>query len=196
MKSFEVKINGKKQCTAGVGQNGVLTAILSFAKRTRASHETDQASESEILDIRVAGSANIDPGTSEHLEWLHRDLSVGDEITIKIVEVLECDEPKTKETSYLQCSFCGREQAEAQNLIAGPGVYICDECVNDALQALIEGEPTGNITILVAKEAEARCSFCGQKPVEVVRIVGVPSARICNQCLKICAEILEGTPDS
>ena len=101
MKSFEVKINGKKQCTAGVGQNGVLTAILSFAKGTRASPETDQGSESESLDIRVAGLANIDPGTSEHLEWLHQDLSVGDEITIKIVEVLECDEPKTKETSYL-----------------------------------------------------------------------------------------------
>ena len=138
MKSFEVTINGKKQCTAGVGQNGVLTAILSFVKGTRASQETQQDSESESLDIRVGGLANIDPGTSEHLEWLNQELSVGDEVTIKIVEVLECDEPKTKETSYLQCSFCGKKQAEAQKLIAGPGVHICDECVNEALQALIE----------------------------------------------------------
>lgn len=192
MKSFEVTINGKKQCTAGVGNKGVLTAILSFVKGTSASDEAHQGSESESLDISVGGWANIAPGISEHLEWLNQDLSVGDEITIKIIEVVECDEPKTKETSYLQCSFCGKKQAEVQKLIAGPRVHICNECVNDGLQTLIEGEPTGKITILVAKQAEARCSFCGQKPVDVVRIVGVPTARICNQCLKICADVLEG----
>jgi len=29
----------------------------------------------------------------------------------------------------LRCSFCGRSQDEVRKLIAGPGVYICDECV-------------------------------------------------------------------
>ncbi len=29
----------------------------------------------------------------------------------------------------LRCSFCGRSQDEVKKLIAGPGVYICDECV-------------------------------------------------------------------
>lgn len=29
----------------------------------------------------------------------------------------------------LQCSFCGKKQSEVQRLIAGPDVYICDECV-------------------------------------------------------------------
>ncbi|MFJ7586704.1 ClpX C4-type zinc finger protein [Streptomyces sp. NPDC097617] len=28
-----------------------------------------------------------------------------------------------------RCSFCGKPSAEAGRLIAGPGVYICDECV-------------------------------------------------------------------
>ncbi|KAB1441231.1 ATP-dependent Clp protease ATP-binding subunit ClpX [Pseudodesulfovibrio senegalensis] len=32
-------------------------------------------------------------------------------------------------TSELCCSFCGKKQAEVQRLIAGPDVYICDECV-------------------------------------------------------------------
>ena len=27
------------------------------------------------------------------------------------------------------CSFCGKPQSEARRLIAGPGVYICDSCV-------------------------------------------------------------------
>lgn len=28
------------------------------------------------------------------------------------------------------CSFCGKNQAEVRKLIAGPGVYICDSCIN------------------------------------------------------------------
>jgi len=31
-----------------------------------------------------------------------------------------------------RCSFCGRTQDEVKKLIAGPGVYICDECINVA----------------------------------------------------------------
>ncbi len=38
-----------------------------------------------------------------------------------------------------KCSFCGKGQDEVQKLIAGPGVYICDECVH--LCALILDEP-------------------------------------------------------
>lgn len=37
----------------------------------------------------------------------------------------------------LHCSFCGKEQDEVKKLIAGPSVYVCDECVelcNDILQ--------------------------------------------------------------
>jgi len=30
----------------------------------------------------------------------------------------------------LHCSFCGRDQENVQKLIAGPRVYICDECVS------------------------------------------------------------------
>src|SRR5690606_29826647 len=29
----------------------------------------------------------------------------------------------------LQCSFCGKSQREVKKLIAGPTVYICDECI-------------------------------------------------------------------
>jgi len=30
----------------------------------------------------------------------------------------------------LTCSFCGKAQAQVVKLIAGPGVYICDECIS------------------------------------------------------------------
>ncbi|MFH1018130.1 MAG: ClpX C4-type zinc finger protein, partial [Pseudomonadota bacterium] len=29
----------------------------------------------------------------------------------------------------LSCSFCGKSQKEVKKLIAGPTVYICDECI-------------------------------------------------------------------
>ena len=32
--------------------------------------------------------------------------------------------------SHLKCSFCGKSQEQVKKLIAGPGVYICDECVD------------------------------------------------------------------
>jgi ATP-dependent Clp protease ATP-binding subunit ClpX len=36
----------------------------------------------------------------------------------------------TRKDNRLRCSFCGKTQREVRKLIAGPSVYICDECVN------------------------------------------------------------------
>ena len=36
---------------------------------------------------------------------------------------------KGTESNELCCSFCGKSQKEVRKLIAGPSVYICDECV-------------------------------------------------------------------
>src|SRR5258708_16052935 len=33
-------------------------------------------------------------------------------------------------TNLTMCSFCGKSHAEVRKLIAGPGVYICDSCIN------------------------------------------------------------------
>jgi len=195
MKCFEVTINGKRLCTAGV-EDGVLTAILSHVKGQRAStepHEDQSTDKSESLDFRVGGLEHVGVGASAHVDWLTQDISIGDEIIIKILEATTCDEPTNKEITYLQCAFCGKKASEVQKLIAGPGVHICNECVGHCVKALVDGEPTGNITMILSKQAEAPCPFCGQKPLDVVRIVGVPTARICNQCVKICREILEET---
>jgi ATP-dependent Clp protease ATP-binding subunit ClpX len=39
----------------------------------------------------------------------------------------------------LKCSFCGKSQKQVKKLIAGPGVYICDECI-DLCNEIIEEE--------------------------------------------------------
>jgi len=39
-------------------------------------------------------------------------------------------EDKKDDTKLLYCSFCGKSQHEVRKLIAGPSVFICDECVD------------------------------------------------------------------
>ena len=39
----------------------------------------------------------------------------------------------------VKCSFCGKSQKQVKKLIAGPGVYICDECI-DLCNDIIEEE--------------------------------------------------------
>jgi ATP-dependent Clp protease ATP-binding subunit ClpX len=48
--------------------------------------------------------------------------------------------PKFGDSSeQLKCSFCGKSQRQVKKLIAGPGVYICDECI-DLCNEIIEEE--------------------------------------------------------
>ncbi len=44
----------------------------------------------------------------------------------------------------LKCSFCGKSQKQVKKLIAGPGVYICDECI-DLCNEIIEEELSENV---------------------------------------------------
>ncbi|GAA4587242.1 ClpX C4-type zinc finger protein [Planotetraspora phitsanulokensis] len=46
-----------------------------------------------------------------------------------------------KAKTIVQCSFCGKPQTEVQKVIAGPGVYICNECVRLCL-VILEAEET------------------------------------------------------
>lgn len=45
---------------------------------------------------------------------------------------------KTDEKKSLYCSFCGKSQNEVKKLIAGPTVFICDECVALCLGIIYE----------------------------------------------------------
>jgi ATP-dependent Clp protease ATP-binding subunit ClpX len=45
----------------------------------------------------------------------------------------------TEGGDLLKCSFCGKSQRQVKKLIAGPGVYICDECI-DLCNEIIEEE--------------------------------------------------------
>lgn len=62
---------------------------------------------------------------------------------------------KSKEggsSKLLYCSFCGKSQHEVRKLIAGPSVYICDECV-DLCNDIIREE----IKDVLPKRNQRRC---------------------------------------
>ena len=52
--------------------------------------------------------------------------------------------PKTNQPNTIRCSFCGLPQEKVKKIIAGPGVYICDECVN-LCNGIIENELLNDI---------------------------------------------------
>ncbi|MBR5315750.1 MAG: ATP-dependent Clp protease ATP-binding subunit ClpX [Firmicutes bacterium] len=45
---------------------------------------------------------------------------------------------KYDENKQLRCSFCGKPQSQVKRLVAGPGVYICDECVEMCMDIVNE----------------------------------------------------------
>jgi ATP-dependent Clp protease ATP-binding subunit ClpX len=65
----------------------------------------------------------------------------------------------TKDTNgALRCSFCGKGQKEVKKLIAGPGVYICDECI-DLCNDIIDEEK--------GKDVATKGAFRVPKPVDI-----------------------------
>jgi hypothetical protein len=65
------------------------------------------------------------------------------------------------------CSFCGRSHQECAQLIAGPGVFICERSVAQAtrLSASTPGPGWAEGPLrLEASQSEAGCSFCGKTP--------------------------------
>ena len=59
----------------------------------------------------------------------------------------------------LQCSFCGKSQKEVKKLIAGPTVYICDECIglcNDIIAEEVEREESLTTNAPLPKPAEIK----------------------------------------
>ncbi|RMG14230.1 MAG: ATP-dependent Clp protease ATP-binding subunit ClpX [Deltaproteobacteria bacterium] len=63
------------------------------------------------------------------------------------------------ENQSLCCSFCGKSQKEVKKLIAGPTVYICDECIglcNDIIDEEMDREDTQDGKLRIPKPSEIK----------------------------------------
>jgi len=54
-----------------------------------------------------------------------------------------------------QCSFCGKSEERVKRLIAGPGVYICDECVALCQEILTSEQRASNVATEAASTASS-----------------------------------------
>ncbi len=53
------------------------------------------------------------------------------------------DADREKRRRYSRCSFCGKGQDQVRKLVAGPGVYICDQCIELCNEVLEEDRKVG-----------------------------------------------------
>lgn len=78
------------------------------------------------------------------------------------------------------CSFCGKPQSEAGRLIAGPGVYICDECIELCMSILEDESSLANRKTGYERETQAKIL---PKPQEIKKqldnyVIGQEQAKI------------------
>ncbi len=70
------------------------------------------------------------------------------------------DDYHDNNTLNCSCSFCGKDQDEVAKLIAGPGVYICDECIDLCNEIVTDSSEEGNrkeqVTSRVLKPKEIK----------------------------------------
>lgn len=78
----------------------------------------------------------------------------------------------TRDTKNLRCSFCNKKAADVRKLIAGPAVFICDECVQACNQILVEDADAAPPGIEPPPDAAARlppstrivkCALCAMQ---------------------------------
>jgi len=97
---------------------------------------------------------------------------------------------KVEDRKQLRCSFCNKTQDQVRKLIAGPGVYICDECIeicSEIIEEEFDGEPLLNTDINLLKPAEIK-SFLDQHVVGQNEAKKVLAVSVYNHYKRVLAE--------
>lgn len=92
---YQVLMNGRALCTAGVDDIGVLITTLAWVKRKRRADDEVQG-DADILEshwLTVGGSDSV---SDVFLKWSEEPLNPGDEITIRILGPGPVDEPMSE----------------------------------------------------------------------------------------------------
>ena len=111
MKALEVFVNGHRVCLAGVGKDGVLSAIVDW---------TGGVDGEEYVGLDVGG---IESSSGEHVRWEVPPIGVGAEVLVRVVEAAQVDPPskrvrydeKTRLDDYRQqLGECAEDLAPAE----------------------------------------------------------------------------------
>ena len=99
---------------------------------------------------------------------------------------------KFEDKKQLKCSFCGKNQDQVKRLIAGPGVYICDECI-DLCSDIIQDEFEDNVeldTTSLPKPTEIK-SYLDQYVIGQDRAKKALSVAVYNHYKRVKANMID-----
>lgn len=99
---------------------------------------------------------------------------------------------KFEDKKQLKCSFCGKNQDQVKRLIAGPGVYICDECI-DLCSDIIQDEFEDNVeldTTALPKPTEIK-SYLDQYVIGQDRAKKALSVAVYNHYKRVKANMMD-----
>lgn len=92
MLAFRITLNGQKIATAGLpGPHVVSASVVSVDRRERSQANGSPAPNE--LDLTLSGIEDGGTGTRGHVSWGHRNLKIGDEVRIEIVDTDSVDPP-------------------------------------------------------------------------------------------------------
>ena len=168
MVAFHVSINGKTYC-----ESEAITAL------TMATEEMRRGGCRISLHAAAGESA---------LQWLTADLSIGDEIVIRIVDADDVEDAEPP-----GCSFCGRDLLDVSSIVLGGTARLCDRCT-DAFATALENARELPLGASIRDEPEWMCGFCANKPGNVPGVIVRNGAAVCPECLRVCSEILATSP--
>lgn len=91
MTVLDVYLNGRKLCRAGVGNDGVLTAIVNWVKLVGAAARTARQFNAPVEEMRLhVGGLRA----GSHQGWCDRSLTRGDRISVVLDRAKRCDPPR------------------------------------------------------------------------------------------------------
>ena len=99
---------------------------------------------------------------------------------------------KYEDKKQLKCSFCGKNQDQVKRLIAGPGVYICDECI-DLCSDIIQDEFEDNVeldTTVLPKPNEIK-EYLDQYVIGQERAKRALSVAVYNHYIRVKANMVD-----
>jgi ATP-dependent Clp protease ATP-binding subunit ClpC len=126
-----------------VGAEHVLLAIASEGESVAAFVLREQvggdlsAVRARIMEL-IAEPAIADPGSG-------RAMASGppDPPEAPVVQATHERRPRDKPQELIKCSFCGKNKNQVEKIIAGPGVFICSECIDLCVEIIEEERREG-----------------------------------------------------
>ena len=129
MRCFEILINGKR------------VALVGHADADRLTAEVETNRNIDVAALDLVAEFPVKGAQATYASWPGGTLKIGDEVTIRLVDVSSADEPATVVTedlgqvsehqgnSWPICATCGKPWRKTEGMVSGRGVHLCDACL-------------------------------------------------------------------